>query len=118
MPRTTGGIATHRRHKKLLDKARGFRGARNHIYSVARDNLRHALAYGFAGRKLKKRNYRALWIARINAAAKANEISYSRFINGLKKAQVTMDRRVLANIALNDPKGFASIVSMAKSKLA
>jgi large subunit ribosomal protein L20 len=114
MPRTKGGFKTHRRHKKLLTMASGFRHSRHRIYKMARDSVRKALFYGFAGRKVKKRDFRSLWITRINAAARDNGLSYSRLMAGLKNAGVALDRRVLADIALNDPKGFNQIASMAK----
>ena len=109
--RTKGGVTTRHRHKKVLKAAKGHRGARHKIYTIARDSARKAGVFAYVGRKLKKRDFRALWISRINAAVRDHGLSYSKFMGGLSKAGVALDRRVLAYIALNDPNGFGSIVA-------
>lgn len=114
MPRTKGGPKTRHRRKRILKLAKGYWGARRKLYAVARETVDRALAYAFAGRKQKKRQYRRLWIVRINAALRAQSLSYSRFIHALKKANVDLDRRVLADLALHDPTAFEAVVGVAK----
>lgn len=114
MPRTKGGPKTRHRRKRILKLAKGYWGARRKLFAVAKETVDRALAYAFAGRKQKKRQFRSLWIVRINAALRPLGISYSRFINGLKKASVDLDRRVLADLALHDPAAFQAVVSVAK----
>lgn len=115
--RVKRGMAGHRRHKKYLDMAKGFRGGRSVLYRTAREAVERSLAYAFAGRKLRKRDFRALWIMRINAAARENGLSYSRFMNGLAKAEVALNRKVLADMAVRSKDDFAKLVELAKSKL-
>jgi large subunit ribosomal protein L20 len=114
MPRTKGGYKTRRRRKRVLKRAKGFWGARRKLYAVARETVDRALAFAFSGRKLKKRQFRRLWITRINAAVRPLELSYSRFMNGLKKADVQLDRSILADLAVNDPKTFEAVAAVAK----
>lgn len=113
MPRTKGGPKTRHRRKRILKLAKGYWGARRKLYAVARETVDRALAYAFAGRKQKKRQYRRLWIARINAGL-GTSLSYSRFIHGLKQAKIDLDRRALADLAVNDPAAFARVVGVAK----
>lgn len=117
MPRTKGGFRTRRRRKRVLKLAKGYWGARRKLYGVAKETVDRALAYAFAGRKQRKRQYRSLWIVRINAALRPEKLSYSRFIHGLGKAQITMDRKVLALLAVQDPAAFTRVVSLAKASL-
>ncbi len=117
MPRTKGGFKTRARRKKILKLAKGYWGARRKLYAVARETVDRALAYAFAGRKQKKRQYRSLWITRINAAVRPLGMSYSRFTHGLGKAQVEIDRRILADLATTDPRGFEAVASLAKQSL-
>jgi large subunit ribosomal protein L20 len=108
-------MASHRRHKKYLDMAKGFRGGRSVLYRTAREAVERSLAYAFAGRKLRKRDFRALWIMRINAAARENGLSYSRFMNGLAKAGVGLNRKILADMAVRSKDDFAKLVELATS---
>lgn len=118
MSRVKRGFKARRRRKKVLKLAKGYRGARSKLFRTATEAVDRALAYAYVGRKLKKRDFRKLWIARINAAARANGISYSRMINGLKKAAVDIDRKVLAELAVSDPQGFSVVANIAKDALA
>ena len=118
MPRTKGGYKTRARRKRTLKRAKGCWGARRKLYAVARDTGDRALAFAFIGRKQKKRQYRALWIQRINAAVRPLELSYSKFMHGLKKGGIELDRRALADLAVNAPKAFAAVVGLAKQNLA
>ena len=118
MARVKRGVTARRRHKKVLRQAKGYYNARRKVFRVAKQAVTKALQYAYIGRKLKKRHFRSLWITRINAASRANGISYSRFINGLLKAGITLDRKVLADIAVHDAKGFAALAEKAKSALA
>lgn len=115
--RVKRGMAAHRRHKKYLDMAKGFRGGRSVLYRTAREAVERSLAYAYKGRKLRKRDFRALWIMRINAAARENGLSYSRFMNGLAKAEIALNRKVLADMAVRAKDDFAQLVELAKSKL-
>ena len=115
--RVKRGLAAHRRHKKYLDMAKGFRGGRSVLYRTAREAVERSLAYAFAGRKQRKRDFRSLWIMRINAAAREHGLSYSRFINGLAKAECMLNRKVLADIAVRSKDDFAKLAELAKSKL-
>lgn len=115
--RVKRGMAAHRRHKKYLDMAKGFRGGRSVLYRTAREAVERSLAYAYKGRKQKKRDFRALWIMRINAAAREHGLSYSRFINGLAKAEVALNRKVLADLAVRSKDDFAKLAELAKSKL-
>ncbi|MDH5546699.1 MAG: 50S ribosomal protein L20 [Gammaproteobacteria bacterium] len=117
MPRIKRGVQARRRHKKVLKAAKGYYGARSRVYRVAKQAVTKAGQYAYRDRKQRKRQFRALWITRINAAARANGITYSRMINGLKKASIEIDRKVLADIAVFDKDGFARIAEAAKSAL-
>ena len=114
MARVKGGVNAHKRHKKVLKQAKGFYGRRKNIYSAANPAVMRALRSAFIGRKNKKREYRRLWIARINAAARANGISYSNFMNGLKKSGIEINRKMLSEMAIYDAKGFAELCEIAK----
>ena len=118
MARIKGGLNAKKRHNRVLKLAKGYRGARSKQYRVAKQSVMRALASSYAGRKQKKRQFRQLWIARINAAARINGLSYSKFMYGLKLAGVEMNRKILADMAVNDAEGFATLAELAKSKLA
>ena len=118
MARVKRGVTARRRHKKILKQAKGYYNARRKVFRVAKQAVTKALQYAYIGRKQKKRHFRTLWIARINAAARANGISYSRFMNGLMKAGITLDRKVLADIAVHDAAGFTALTEKAKGALA
>jgi large subunit ribosomal protein L20 len=118
MARVKRGVQARRRHKKVLKAAKGYYNARRKVFRVAKQAVTKAQQYAYIGRKLKKRQFRSLWIARINAGARANGLSYSRFMNGLLKAGITLDRKVLADIAVHDATGFAALVEKAKGALA
>ena len=118
MARVKRGVMARRRHKKVLKAAKGYYNARRKVFRVAKQAVTKAQQYAYIGRKLKKRQFRSLWIARINAGARANGLSYSRFMNGLLKAGITLDRKVLADIAVHDATGFAALVEKAKGALA
>ena len=117
MARVKRGVIAGRRHKKVLAKAKGYYNARRKIYRVAKQAVIKAGQYAYAGRRLKKRDYRALWVQRINAGARACGLSYSRLINGLKKAGIEIDRKGLADLAMHDPDGFGAIAAAAKQQL-
>ncbi len=118
MARIKGGMNARSKHNKVLKMAKGYRGARSKQYRVAKQSVMRALTSSYAGRKQRKRQMRQLWIARINAAARMNGLSYSKFMHGLKLAGVEMNRKMLAEMAVNDAEGFASLVELAKSKVA
>ena len=118
MARIKGGLGAKKRHNRVLKLAKGYRGARSKQYRVAKQSVMRALATSYAGRKERKRQFRQLWIARINAAARINGLSYSKFMYGLKLAEVQLNRKVLADMAVNDPAGFATLAEVAKSKIA
>ena len=118
MARVKRGVTTHRKHKKILRQAKGYYGNRSKIYRVANQAVMRSLQYAYAHRKLRKRDFRKLWIARINAACRMNNMSYSRFINGLNKAGVEINRKVLADLAITDAKAFSDLVEVAKKALA
>ena len=118
MARIKGGLNAKKKHNRVLKLAKGYRGARSKQYRVAKQSVMRALTSSFAGRKEKKRQFRRLWIARINAAARLNGLSYSKFMYGLKLAQIDINRKMLSEMAICDPEGFASLVEVAKSKLA
>jgi len=118
MPRVKRGVTAHRRHKKVLKQAKGYYGARSRVYRVAVQAVTKAGQYAYRDRRVKKRDFRKLWIARINAASRANGMTYSQFINGLKKAQIALDRKVMADIAVHDKATFATLVAQAKAALA
>jgi large subunit ribosomal protein L20 len=117
MPRVKRGVTARARHKKVLAQAKGYRGARSRVYRVAKQAVIKAGQYAYIGRKQRKRQFRALWIVRINAAVREFGLSYSRFINGLAKAGITLDRKVLADIAVHDKAGFAVIANQVKAAL-
>ncbi len=118
MARIKGGLNAKKKHNRVLKLAKGYRGARSKQYRTAKQAVMRALAASFAGRKQKKRDFRRLWIARINAATRMNGLSYSKFMYGLKLANIDINRKMLSEIAIADPEGFASLVETAKSKLA
>ena len=118
MARIKGGLNAKKRHNRTLKLAKGYRGARSKQYRVAKQSVMRALTSAYAGRKQKKRQFRQLWIARINAAARINGLSYSKFMYGLKLAGVEMNRKVLSDMAINDAEGFAKLAELAKAKLA
>jgi len=115
MARVKGGARPHLRHKKVLRSAKGRRGAYHLLYKRAHEGMLHALWYAYRDRRNRRRDLRRLWIARINAAARLNGLSYSRLMHGLKKAQVTLDRKALADLAVRDPQAFAKIAETAQS---
>ena len=118
MARIKGGMNARKKHNRVLKLAKGYRGARSKQYRVAKQSVMRALTSSFAGRKERKRQFRTLWIARINAAARLNGLSYSKFMYGLKLADVQVNRKMLSEMAINDPAGFTTLVEVAKSKLA
>jgi len=117
MARIKGAITTRKRHKRILKLAKGYRGAKSKQFRTAKEAVMKSLSYAYVGRKLKKRNFRQLWIARISAQAKMNGMNYSTFMNGLKKAGVEMNRKMLAEIAVSDKAAFAALVEQAKAAL-
>ena len=117
MPRVKRGVVARRRHKKILKQAKGYYGARSRVFRVAKQAVTKAAQYAYRDRRQRKRQFRSLWIARINAAARANSLNYSRLIAGLKKAESGLDRKVLADIAVHDKPAFSKIVETAKAAL-
>ena len=117
MARIKGGLNAKKKPNRVLKLAKGYRGARSKQYRVAKQSVMRALTSSFAGRKQRKRQFRRLWIARINAAARMNGLSYSRFMYGLKLAEIDINRKMLSEMAISDPEGFASLVETAKAKL-
>ena len=118
MARIKGALNARKKHNRVLKLAKGYRGARSKQYRVAKQTVMRALSTAYAGRKQKKRQFRQLWIARINAAARLNGLSYSKFMFGLKQSGIELNRKVLADMSVNDAKGFAELVSIAKEKVA
>ncbi len=118
MARIKGGMNAKKRHNRVLKMAKGYRGARSKQYRVAKQSVMRALTSSYAGRKERKRQFRQLWIARINAAARINGVSYSVFMHGLKLAGIDLNRKVLADMAVNDAEGFAKLAELAKAKVA
>ena len=118
MARIKGGLNARKKHNRTLKLAKGYRGARSKQYRVAKQSVMRALTSSFAGRKERKRQFRQLWIARINAAARINGLSYSKFMYGLKVAGIEVNRKMLSDMAINDPAGFTTLVEVAKSKIA
>ena len=118
MARVKRGVVARRRHKKILKMAKGYYGARSRVYRVAFQAVIKAHQYAYRDRRQRKRQFRRLWIVRINAEARNNELSYSRFMNGLKKAEIAIDRKILADIAVHDKAAFAAIANQAKAALA
>lgn len=117
MARVKKAVNAKKKHKKILKLAKGFRGARSKSFRPANEFVMKALSHAYTGRKLKKRDFRKLWIQRINAATRANGMSYSKFINGLKKADINLNRKMLSEMAIHDPQGFAGLVEVAKKAL-
>jgi large subunit ribosomal protein L20 len=118
MARVKRGVNAKRRHKKILKMAKGYRGAKSKLFRVANQAVMKSLMYAYIGRKLRKRDFRKLWIARINAASRANGLSYSKFISGLKGAGIEINRKVLADMAVNDAQGFSQLVDVVKNQQA
>jgi large subunit ribosomal protein L20 len=118
MPRAKGGFKTRRRRKRVVARAAGYYGGRSRLYRVARQAINHALTHAYNDRKDKKKDFRGLWIIRINAAVRSLGMTYGRFIDGLKKAGVALDRKILADLAANNPAQFAEIVEIARKQLA
>lgn len=114
MPRVKKAVKSRQRRKKILDMAKGYRGGRGKLLRTAAETVDRALKFAYRDRKVRKRTFRSLWIMRINAAARIHELSYSRFMNGLKKANVILDRKVLASLAVTDPQAFARLAQIAK----
>ncbi len=117
MPRVKGGIVSHRRHKKVLKLTRGHKATRHSLFRRAHESMLHALSYAYIHRRERKGDMRRLWIVRINAAARAQGLSYSQFMDGLRKANIEMNRKTLADMAVNDPSGFSKLLSLASAKL-
>jgi len=117
MPRARGGFKTRRRRKKILGMAKGYYGAKSRLYRIATEAVDKALQYSYRDRKVRKREFRSLWIARINAAVRALGITYSQFMNGLLKAQINLDRKTLAEIAVKDPAAFNKLVGIVREKI-
>ena len=117
MSRVKRGVIAHARHKKILNMAKGYRGRNKNVFRVAVEKVEKALQYAYRDRRAKKRNFRSLWIQRINAATRLHDMTYSRFISGLNKAGIELDRQVLADIALKEPANFAKLVEAAKGAL-
>jgi large subunit ribosomal protein L20 len=118
MPRVKRGVTAHARHKKILTLAKGFRGRRKNVYRIAKQAVMKAGQYAYRDRRTRKRVFRQLWIARINAASRSHGVTYSRFMAGLKMAHIDIDRKVLSDMAIHDPAGFSSIVDKVKAQLA
>ena len=116
MPRITNSVASRKRRKRRLEQAKGFYGSRSKLFRIATEAVDRAMELSYTHRKMKKRDFRGLWIVRLSAACKLNEISYSRFIEGLTKAGIEINRKMLSEIAIHDPEGFASIAKIAKGK--
>lgn len=117
MPRVKRGVTTHRRHKKILKLAKGYRGSKSKLYRVANQQVMKSGQYAYIHRRLKKRDFRRLWIARINAAARDNGMSYSRLVHGLKVAGVDINRKILSEMAISDPQGFTRLTEVAKATI-
>ncbi|MEE8381178.1 MAG: 50S ribosomal protein L20 [Thermodesulfobacteriota bacterium] len=117
MPRVKRGVRAKKRRKKVLKQAKGYQGGRSKLYRSAKEAVDRALNYAYRDRRTKKRDFRSLWISRINAAARLNELSYSQLISGLKKAEVTIDRKLLAELAVSDPRVFSEIANVAKENI-
>jgi large subunit ribosomal protein L20 len=116
MPRVKRGVMTRKRHSRIIAKAKGYWGARHRWYTQAHEAVMHAAQYAYRDRRVRKREFRKLWIARINAACRTQGITYSRFINGLGKAGITVDRKVMADLAVNDPNAFTALVQQAQAQ--
>ena len=117
MPRVKRSVHAHKKRRKVLEQAKGYFGLKKSNYRYAKEQVEHSLAYAYRDRKAKKRNFRRLWILRINAAARANGLSYNQFVAGCRKADIALDRKVLADLAVSDPAAFGAIVARAKAAL-
>ena len=117
MPRVKGSFTTRKRRKKIIKLAKGYFGSKHLLYKTAKEQVMHSFKYAYRDRRRRKRDFRKLWITRINAAARANEMSYSRLINGLKKANIEVNRKMLADLAVHDAKGFSALCKQAKNAL-
>ena len=117
MPRVKSGVVARKRRKKVLKQAKGYFGSKHKLYKTAQEQLFNSLAYSYRDRKTRKRNFRKLWITRISAAAKNHEISYSKFINGLKKANIDLNRKMLSEMAIHDPEAFSKLVQRVKKQI-
>ena len=117
MPRVKSGVQSRKRRKRVLKQAKGYFGAKHKLYKTAQEQLFNSLAYSYRDRKARKRDFRKLWITRISAAAKNHDISYSRFINGLKKANIDLNRKMLSEMAIHDPEAFTKLVKTAKKHI-
>ncbi|MGF1595250.1 MAG: 50S ribosomal protein L20 [Kiloniellaceae bacterium] len=115
MARTKRGVTTHARHKKIIERAKGYRGRGNNVFTVAIERVEKGLQYAYRDRRVKKRNFRALWIQRINAGAREHGLTYSQFMNGIKRAGIELDRKVLSDLAVREPDAFKSLVEQAKA---
>jgi large subunit ribosomal protein L20 len=117
MPRVKRGVTTHKRHKRILKDASGYWGGRHRLFKTAKEAVMKAMDDAFRGRKEKKRQFRAMWIARVNAGCRQNGMSYNQFINGLNKAEIAVNRKILAEVAIHDPKAFTELVEKARAAL-
>lgn len=118
MPRVKRGVMTHKRHKKVLSRAKGYWGARSRLFKTAKEAVMHSMQYAYRDRRTRKRDFRRLWITRISAACRLNGMTYNRFMEGLNKAGIEVDRKVLADVAVRDAESFTKLVDDAKSRLA
>lgn len=118
MPRVKRAVTAHKKRRTMLTRAKGYYGAKSRTYRAAKEQVQHSMQYAYRDRRNKKREIRRLWITRINAACRLNDMSYSQFMNGLKKAEITLDRKILSDMAINDPASFAQLVAAAKAALA
>ena len=115
MPRAKNKVASHRRRKRILKAAKGYWGARGNVYTIAKNSVEKGMLHAYKGRKLKKRTFRSLWITRINAAARLNDTTYSKLINGLNKKNITINRKTLADLAYNNPEAFSELIKFANN---
>lgn len=118
MPRVKRAVTAHKKRRTMLTRAKGYYGAKSRTYRAAKEQVQHSMQYAYRDRRNKKREIRRLWITRINAACRLNDMSYSQFMNGLKKANIELDRKILSDMAINDPASFAKLVEAAKAALA
>ena len=118
MPRIKRAVTAHKKRRTMLTRAKGYYGAKSRTYRTAKEQVQHSMQYAYRDRRNKKREIRRLWITRINAACRLNDMSYSQFMNGLKKAEITLDRKILSDMAINDPASFTKLVEAAKAALA
>ena len=118
MPRVKRAVTAHKKRRTMLTRAKGYYGAKSRTYRAAKEQVQHSMQYAYRDRRNKKREIRRLWITRINAACRLNDMSYSQFMNGLKKAEITLDRKILSDMAINDPASFTKLVQASKAALA